>query len=427
MKRSLLTLALLAALPTFAQDFDLTDMTPARPGESVESADVVTKGNVVVGKDEKTAVKAAHQQLVDENQDGIRLVQVGSGTGILSIGSSSYNTYDNMNATLLSKRGAYNQAALIAKKQLIENMNGIEQLCENAVQTSMDVIDTGSDSVANESTAMMENCAESVSGSLSGYVTFDVYDDIDSKSVRVSLISTPKTRAQIRDSHGAVAVTTDPNEVFKQVVADINSGVLPPMGAKILTHADTGEVILMGYGSAIIRDNSNDRVARRLKDAAKRQSQTRARSALLGTMQGDEVYWKGSFSEDQVESTQQFEYGGDPRLEDPTTAKKLDSERTVFLNQLKMSDEYGAVTKGQLPPGVSNRSFASEDGHWMYTVSVYSPSLEAVSREAKREMEAGGTANPSSSGRNIRVYGGQNDEAANPQGASGKVSDEDNL
>ena len=97
MKRSLLTLALLAALPTFAQDFDLTDMTPARPGESVESADVVTKGNVVVGKDEKTAVKAAHQQLVDENQDGIRLVQVGSGTGILSIGSSSYNTYDNMN------------------------------------------------------------------------------------------------------------------------------------------------------------------------------------------------------------------------------------------------------------------------------------------------------------------------------------------
>ena len=144
-------------------------------------------------------------------------------------------------------------------------------------------------------------------------------------------------------------------------------------------------------------------------------------------MQGDEVYWKGSFSEDQVESNQQFEYGGDPRLEDPTTAKKLDSERTVFLNQLKMSDEYGAVTKGQLPPGVSNRSFASEDGHWMYTVSVYSPSLEAVSREAKREMEAGGTANPSSSGRNIRVYGGQNDEAANPQGASGKVSDEDNL
>ena len=55
MKRSLLTLALLAALPTFAQDFDLTDMTPARPGENVESADVVTKGNVVVGKDEKTA------------------------------------------------------------------------------------------------------------------------------------------------------------------------------------------------------------------------------------------------------------------------------------------------------------------------------------------------------------------------------------
>jgi len=417
-------------MPAMANDdFDLTDMVPARPGvELPNSEQVVVKGDAIVGDNANLAVAVAHQALIENDEDGVKMVQVGSGTGILSIGSISYTTYDNINATLLSKRGAYNQAYLIAKKQLIENMKGVEHQCINLVSASMDVIDTGVDSVANTQTAMTEACKESVSGSLAGFVTFDVYDNVESKNVRVSLISTPKTRAQVRKKHGAVAVTTDPNSIFKQVVTDIRNGVLPPVGAKILTHAETGEVVVMGYGSSIIRQNKNKTIANKLRSTAKSQSQTRARSALLATMKGEQVYWQGGFDEKQIEGASQFQYD-DPSMQDPQQVKVLENDRETFVNQLKQSDDYSTFAKGKLPAGVSVKSFSSDDGYWQYSVAVYAPSLEATAKQANKEMQVGGSSLNASdnSGQKIRAVGGINDNAANPQASSGKVSSKEEL
>jgi hypothetical protein len=430
LKIKLFTLALALSMPVMANDaFDLTDMIPARPGvELANTEQVVVKGDAIVGDDANLAIAVAHKALIDSDDDGVKMIQVGSGTGILSIGSISYTTYDNINATLLSKRGAYNQAYLIAKKQLIENMKGVEHQCNNLVSVSMDVIDTGVESVANTQNKMTEVCKESVSGSLAGFVTFDVYDNTESKNVRVSLISTPKTRAQVRKQHGAVSVTTDPNSIFKQVITDIRGGVLPPVGAKILTHADSGEVIVMGYGSAIIRQNKNKTIANKLRGAAKSQSQTRARDALLATMQGEKVYWQGSFDEKQMEGSSQFQYD-DPSMQDPQQVKVLDDDRDTFMSQLKMSDDYSTLAKGKLPAGVSVKSFSSADGYWQYSVAVYAPSLEATAKKAAKEMQVGGSSLNASdnSGSKIRAVGGVNDKGANPQTASGKVSSTEEL
>lgn len=421
-KLSSLALAIGLMMPAAAQDFDLADLVPARPGQTAPT-DAVVDGDLVVASDEKSAVSAAHQSLIDNNEDGVRLIQVGSGVGVLSSASAFYQTYENINATLLSKRGAYNQAALMAKTQLVENMNGMDVRCANIASLTMDVIDTGTDSLANTATAMTEQCQESVEGSLAGYVTFDVFDDPDAKQVRISLISTPKTRQQISLNRGAVTQTSDPAEIFKQIMEDMSKGVLPPMGAKVLTVEPTGEVILMGFGSAIVRSNDNPRVANRLKETANRQSQTRARAALLGTLQGEEVYWQGSFDERQIESAAQFEYE-DPYLADPSTANQLNQDKEGFLNHLTTSDDYQTIAGGELPAGVNVRSFTSEDGYWQYSVAVYSPTLEAVATEAAAQTEHGITGRGN---RRISIFGGLNENAENPQGPSGQVSDKSNL
>ncbi len=434
MKLHVLGLALGLAFGVQAgDDFDLTDMIPARANSEVQGAEnVAVEGDVIVAPagDTNVAVTVAHQQLIDDDDDGIKMIQVGSGTGILSIGSAGYTTYNNNNATLLSKRGAYNQAYFIAKKQLIENMDGVEHKCSNLAKVSVDAIDTGVESVANTQSSMQEACQEAVSGSLAGFVTFDVNDNIKDKTVRVSLISTPKTRAQIQTNTGALVVNTDPNSIFKQVVADIKSGVLPPVGAKVLTDANTGETIVMGYGSAIIRDNKNASVKRRLKKAAKSQSQTRARSALLATLQGEKLYWQGKFDENQMEKATRFNYD-DPDLNDPQQVKVLEQDQNEFLNQLKMSDEYATITGGKLPAGVNSKSFTSKDGHWQYTVAVYAPSLEAAANKAKAEtqdkIQGNGSSALSDSGRKIKAYGGKNDKAKNSKGASGQVSKKGDL
>jgi hypothetical protein len=426
MKFKVLTLALALSLPTYASDdFDLTDLIPSEPGKSIPNADTVTvKGDVVIGTDDVSAVAVAHQALIEEEEDGIKMIKVGSGMGILSVGSASYQTFNNHNASLLSKRGAYNKAFLIAKKQFVANMKGVSLICSNVVSASMDIIDSGNESVANTTDTQKEACAESVSGSLAGYVTFDVNDDIDENLVRVSLISTPKTRAQIRQQAGAVAVTTAPNKIFKHIISDLKSGVLPPVGAKVLTNPETNESYVMGFGSSIVRTNKNKAISRKLKTVAKRQSETRARSALLGTLKGEKVYWNGSFDEKQMDKNTQFKY--DPETLDPTQVEALDEEQSTFINQLKTTDDYATLSEGKLPPGVSTKSFISTDGNWQYTVAIYAPSLEKSARIANKEMNST-SKNRVKTTHKINANGGQNENGKNTRGASGQVSKSGDL
>jgi len=426
MKFKVLTLALALSLPTYANDdFDLTDLIPYEQGKSISNADSVTvKGDVVIGSDGISAVAVAHQTLIEEEEDGIKMIKVGSGMGILSVASASYQTFNNVNASLLSKRGAYNKAFLIAKKQFVANMKGVSLMCSNVVSASMDVIDSGNESVANTTEIQTEACVESVSGSLAGYVTFDVNDNINENLVRVSLISTPKTRAQIRHQAGAVAVTTAPNEIFKHIVSDLKSGILPPVGAKVITNPETNENYVMGFGSAIIRTNKNKSISRKLKTVAKRQSESRARSALLGTLKGEKVYWSGSFDEKQMDKNTQFKY--DPETLDPTQVALLDEEQSTFINQLKTTDDYSTLTKGKLPPGVSTKSFISTDGNWQYTVAIYAPSLEKTARKANKEMNYSSKSKIKSTHK-ISAQGGQNNNGGNTQAASGQVSKSNDL
>ncbi len=155
-------------------------------------------------------------------------------------------------------------------------------------------------------------------------------------------------------------------------------------------------------------------------------SQTLARAALVATLQGSEVYWKGGFDETQAEFTQQFEYE-DPALEDPTQANKLAEERTSFVNQFSGSDAYYDVTQGRVPAGVNVKSFNSDDGHWSYSVAVYAPSLEATATEAARETSRGQSMANQPAGQRMNTLGGQNTDSANPRGASGAVSNTGDL
>lgn len=429
MKKTLLAaLIALSAQAAYAEDFDLTDLVPARSDTDISAAqaNVEVSDDLVIAENDADGVQVAHYSLIEDDDDGVRMIQVGSGTGILSIGSASYQTYDNLNATLLSKRAAYNKAFLISKKQLVENMQGADVRCDTLADSTLTGIDTGTDSLTNIKEESKQACLNSVEGSLAGYVTFDVLDNTDEKQVRVSLISTPKTRAQIRGNAGATALTSDPNALFKQVVADVKSGVLPPVGAKVITHAETGEVIVMGYGSAINRQNSNKNIQRRLGEMSKRQSQTLARSALVSTLEGSEVYWNGSFDESQTEYTQQFEYQ-DPALEDAEQANKLGEERTAFVNQFSASDAYYDVSQGKVPAGVNTRTFNSDDGYWSYSIAVYAPSLEATATQAARETSRAQGGASQGNAQRIQTQGGQNQQSANPQGASGTVSNSGDL
>ncbi|AXT73692.1 hypothetical protein [Vibrio sp. dhg] len=430
-KKSLLSLVLASAFSTAhaSADFDLNDLVPATntaETQAVNTDSVKEVGDVVVAADPKAAVLVAHQSLIEEEGDGVKMIAVGSGIGILSTGSGSYETYENRNATLLSKRAAYMKAFQIAKKQLVENMEGMSNMCATAINETMDIIDTATESTANTTSMMSDNCAESVKGALAGYVTFDVFDDPSENLVRVSLISTPKTREQTKRKVGAITQTTEPNVIFKQIIAELQSGVLPPVGAKVITNAETGESFVLGFGSSIIRDNKNNAVKRKLLNVSKSQAQAKARNGLIAVMQGEQVYWEGGFTENQLEKNEQFEY--EPDSINPADAKVLAETQHTFLNNMKSADSYKSFASGKVPAGVSVKTFKSHDGDWMLAVAVYAPSLEAAAKQAaaenKQRVREGQTVGTN---HKISTTGGLTDGGNNTQGPSGQVSNANDL
>jgi hypothetical protein len=208
------------------------------------------------------------------------------------------------------------------------------------------------------------------------------------------------------------------------------------MGAKLITHPDTGEQIVIGFGSSIIRQNSNSNVAKKLKKMSRDQSGMRARNALVAFLRGDDLYWQGGFEEDQIESTEQFvipvdEQGivGDPQI--------LNDDRDTFLNVISMGNSYEAVTSGQVPEGVQTKSFESADGNWYFSIAVFSQSARAMAQDNAQENAAAANAidatptplmptQPSNSSGMI-MEGGMLEDGVNPQGPTGQVSDSNDF
>jgi hypothetical protein len=420
-----------------AQNLDLDSfLAPVQGGSETVQGDVEV-GETVHAETMQDGLNAANG-LLAEDGDGVLLVSTKTGLGTIARASASYNTYQNINATMLSKRGAYFRAYQEAKRQLLVNFDGVQNSCEGAVNDDLVVIDTGVESTANTLTETSEVCKETISGLLAAFVVFDVDDNVNEQEVSISVASSTKTRSAFSRLGEAVIQTGDPNAAFQNLMVEIARFATPPMGARMITAPDTGEQVVVGFGSSIIRTNKNKSVAKRLAKAAKSNADTRARNALVQFLQGDKLYWEGGFDESQIEGSEQFtipvdEEGnvGDPQV--------LDNERNVFLNVLTDSQAYSTVAAGKVPPGVRTRSFKSEDGYWQFSVAVFQQSATAQARQASREnkaasgkldqMEAqqgsGGSAGRAS--RALKLEGGLTSGGLNPQGPSGQVSDKDDF
>ena len=425
---------LLSGGQAIAQNLDLDSfLAPVQGGDETVQGDVEV-GDTVHAETMQDGLNAANG-LLAEDGDGVLLVSTKTGLGTIARASASYNTYQNINATMLSKRGAYFRAYQEAKKQLVVNFDGVQNSCEGAVSDDLVVIDTGVESTANTLTETSEVCKETISGLLAAFVVFDVDDNVDDQEVSISVASSTKTRSAFSRLGEAVIQTGDPNAAFQNLMVEIARFATPPMGARLITAPGSGEQVVVGFGSSIIRTNKNKSVAKRLAKAAKNNADTRARNALVQFLQGDNLYWEGGFDESQIEGSEQFQIPVDEEgnVGDPQV---LDNERNVFLNTLTDSQAYSSVSSGKVPPGVRTRSFKSDDGYWQFSVAVFSQSATAQARQASRENKAasgkldqmesqqGSTKRPS---RALKVEGGLTSGGINPQGPSGQVSDQEDF
>lgn len=391
----LFTVALLWFLPgnLYAQGIDLESLLDSSPSDLRASYgevgppskdDLFGMQRFESPSFEKAAAKAAAQ-----HSPGVWMIQTGSGMGFVATGDGSYpKNLSNRNAAREAHRQAYVAAHMRAKKNLAQALRGLpleakERLAEEAFNE-----DTDRDSFDSRSSRYQEEIIQAVEATLRGFVTYSVYDDGEGL-VYVSIVTTPKIRqATLAISEGALDATSL-GAGMKTISRELESGLLPPVGGRIITVPETGEVALVSFGSSLVHQDNTGQSTGQDKLTAGRRAKAQADKALVALMTGDAFIWEyGYYREQESTSTNFEEVVTETDLIGPaqeSTKKLLEQRKETFLNVIRDKEAAASAVKGLVPQGTNSKTWYSQDG-WCYVANVYTPSSGAQAEAAAKDM-----------------------------------------
>jgi hypothetical protein len=357
---------------------------------------------------------------------GAVMVTFPSGLGFVATGAATYRTMDNSVATRISKRMAYVIAFTDAKRHLAEALGGLTNEGIDTIRTSLVNINLNKQQMTNQTTEAQAANKQVVELMLRGFVIYEVKDDTETKTVSVSIVTTPKTCGKLaRPAPNAVEANSI-REGLNQVIIEVRTGLVPPVGGRIITMRSTGETAFVGFGSAVVRTSSNSAVQAKLNLEAQKIAAMRAKDALCGLMIGDTTSWEGGVRDSLKDQNQEFESAtaDDPLArQQPEAARKLATARQEFVSRMESTDLYQSVRRGVVPPGINTKTWFDEDNAWAYAMSVYVPSATNAAAGAAREMQESQIVQPvTAGGPQARAAEG---EAGKSQKPSSGFTDED--
>lgn len=347
--------------------------TAGASADPVARQDVPELGSVLAAGTTVGAADAAAVQL-REVRDGIRLIRVGSGLGVVAGSTASYrNDHSDLRFALLAQRSAVLRATMAARVGLLNYFKGLSLSGRTTLQESLATLDGADSRSAGYDLRQSESLESQSRGLLRGAIVYSLEDDPAKGEVFVSLIVTPKTLAnQAGAAGGRVAVVPDLARAMEWLTGEVSRGTVPPEGGRILTVPGTGQVVWVGFGTGIAVSASSDEfLARKVREAAEKQARRRAEFALLRVMKGEEVSATDSLSEEFAEAAKSFE----------DLAKGTATSEASVASAMNSAELQQVRVSGNLPPGVTTQVFLSQSGHWVYAVSCYPPFQQAASGE----------------------------------------------
>jgi hypothetical protein len=395
------------------------------PTDVKQPEQVAMTEQVVKAATAQDAMNAAVKKNVEEMADGdtaevgANMVKFPSGLGFVATGVATYRTMENPTATRLAKRKAYVIAFTMAKKNLAEILGGLSNEGKEAIREALVNINLPKEEMTNISTESEESLKQAVDMMLRGFVIYEVKDDTSQNSVWVSIVTTPKTRGKFARPAPNALEAENLRDGLNQVIAEVRSGLVPPVGGRIITMRATGETAFVGFGSAVVTSSTNNAVQLKQNLAAQKIASMRSKDALCGLIIGDKTSWEGSVVESMKDQVQEFESldPNDPLArKDPTAVRKFDEARQAFVARMETSDTYLSARRGILPPGINTKTWFDTDNAWAYAMSVYVPSLTNAAAATGREMRESSILQPiDDSGRPRTAPGtGFTDEKAPP-------------
>ncbi|MDR1508934.1 MAG: hypothetical protein LBS53_04790 [Synergistaceae bacterium] len=398
-------------------------LTVENPAEVKEVEGDVTGEPAISAASAQDAINA----WVAKRSGGFEEIVFPSGFGFVATGTSTYDRHDNPVAERAEKRNAYVTAYMGAKTQLAEGLNGvytsgrtkaferIARLDESQGQTQVNI---------DEETK--EAIRQRVDAFLRGYVVYEVFDDAAASRVYVTIVTTSKTQGHYDRPDVRTVSALSMQEGLGQVFAEIEKGLTPPVGGRMIYVEATGEMAFVGFGSAVIGRNNNAAVQSKLELNSERIAKIRAKDALCGVIIGEAIESEEKLDSDISSMNKDFE---ELSKDDPIVKNNPDHPGYVKLqnsvNAFKAAEANVSVMRGAregiLPPGVRQEAWMDEDKAFTYAVAVYMPSASNAAERGAESMRYGSVITPPADG-----YIETPDEEVK-QGPSGTVQDVNDL
>ena len=398
------------------------------------------------GIDAKPAIKANSAQdainaFVESGEAGCVQINFPSGIGFVSTGVSTYTYMQNKTATTIAQRNAYVKAYTEAKKELAATLQGMTSEGMTALFEQMQTLTTSEKDLTNLQSMLAEGTAEMVSGMLRGYVVYNVQDVQEGTlgTVSVTIVTTPKTMGDFKRPDLNSISASSIRDGLNHVLVELEQGIVPPVGGKTIAIPQTGEIAFVAFGSAVVRQNSNPAVQKKQFLNATKIAKMRARNALVGILQGDNISSVAAEAEDTQDMTKEYDT---VVKTDPITQKheksyvQLQEQTQSFKNSATFNEAISSLRRGAVPPGVSVRTFPNKEKTLVTGFAIYIPSMTKQAQKAAKQMQAlspmtntgeeSGTSAGAISGGGEISFGVKSGSAPS-QGATGRVSNDADL
>lgn len=314
-----------------------------------------------------------------ERPGGVQIIETGSGYGVVGVGSAWYDTNrSNSNLVLEDQRRAWMEADLAARAQVARFLNQVDVKGKQEIQSRLHLANTDEFSGANLDATSTEDYSAVVSAMVTGLVTYDVLDDPETGEVRVSVVSTPKTRGETRNAGSRTVLASSIEAGMAQIMNQLALNVVPPVGAKLVTVPQTGETVYVGFGADVIQSHENKRIQGEIRAAAQKAAELRATSALVALLRGQRIETESSFSSRFDEMITEFDRITDESGE--IVIKEARIGRASVVSEKVNESTTASVVDGKAPAGTMIKVFERPGSRWVYVLAVYAESIPALLR-----------------------------------------------
>jgi hypothetical protein len=404
----IIALLLLSSTNLAAQTFSASDFLPPAAADTEADAETLLKieapGEVSTEQGaitEKPAVKAATPQdainafVQQRGSSGFTEFRFPSGFGFAATGSGVYKKFDNPTTTRISQRNAFTKAYIEAKKNLAEGLYGLTNKGKTALIESISTIDSSNENtLANISSISNEAIQQRVEGLIRGFVVYDVHDDFDNSTVYITIVSTPKTMGKFERPDSSSIIAESVIEGLNTVVTEAKKGLVPPMGGRTIFVPSTGELAYIGFGTSVVRFDSDPAIQAKFNLNAEKIARMRAVDSLCGIILGDNITSNSQLDTQTTDIIKDYNeiIASDP-LNTPDNNSPnyqiLEQRKKEFITTEKNSSTITSIRGGKLPPGVNTQGWMDKEKTFAYAMSVYLPSASDRAASARDQMQQG--------------------------------------